>query len=70
MGSIHPINLKQLSLIFIMGNIDNFNWSCKNINITLLVLKNIQDNYFSYQVHLLDFCLLHYSETATGGALP
>ena len=27
---------------------------------TLLVLKNIQNNYFIYQIHLLDFCLLHY----------
>ena len=27
--------------------------------VVLMVLKNIQDNYFQ-QIHLLDFCSLHY----------
>ena len=31
-----------------------------NLNMILIALKNVQRNYFSYEIHLLDIYLLHY----------
>ena len=36
---------------------------------TLLVPKNIQNNYLSYEVHLLNFCLLHYLLSSDSNAM-
>ena len=53
------MKLKQLSIIFILNHINNLIDPAK-IYMTLLATINIQSNYFNFQVHLLDFCLLHY----------
>ena len=33
---------------------------CNNVYMTLLVHKKAYRDHFSYYLHLLDFCLLHY----------
>ena len=55
----HKLSYLKILLIFIKNHIENPIDHAK-IYMTLLIYKNIQSNYLSYQLHLLDFCLLRY----------
>ena len=49
--------IKAVVSKFYVSHINNFSWSAK---IIYDFPKNIPTNYFIYQVHFLDFFLLHY----------
>ena len=56
---LSPIKLKQSSAIFTLNSINNLIDYAK-IYMTLLFPKIFQNNCFNYELHLLDFDLLHY----------
>ena len=56
---LSPIELKKSSAIFTLNSINNLIDYAK-IYMTLLFPKIFQNNCFNYELHLLDFGLLHY----------